>query len=88
MSTKRYTDEQILAVLKEGDAGLPTKDILRKHGIGADTFYRWKRKYGGLQQAELQRLKALEEENRWLKRLVAEQALHLQVLQDVVGKRS
>lgn len=88
MPPKRYTEEQILAVLKEADAGLATKDILRKHGIGQDTFYRWKRKYGGLHRPELQRLRQLEGENRKLKRLVADQALNLQVLKDLLGKRS
>jgi putative transposase len=88
MPPKRYTEDQILAVLKEADAGLPTKEILRKHGIGQDTFYRWKRKYGGLQRSELQRLHQLEDENRTLKRLVADQALNLQVLKDLLGKRS
>ncbi len=88
MPPKRYTEEQILAVLKEADAGMPTKEIIRKHGIGADTFYRWKRKYGGLQPSELHRLRALEDENRRLKRLVADQALNLQVLKDLLGKHS
>ncbi len=88
MPPKRYTEEQILAVLKEADAGMPTKEIIRKHGIGADTFYRWKRLYGGLQRSELHRLRALEDENRRLKRLVADQALNLQVLKDLLGKRS
>jgi len=88
MPPKRYSEEQILAVLKEADVGMNTRDILRKHGIGADTFYRWKRKYGGVEQTEMQRLRALEEENKRLKRLVADQALNLQVLQDLLGKRS
>ncbi|OLC70177.1 MAG: transposase [Gemmatimonadetes bacterium 13_1_40CM_4_69_8] len=60
----------------------------RKHGIGQDTFYRWKRLYGGLEREELQRVRALEEENKRLKRVVADQALNLQLLQDKLGKRS
>lgn len=88
MPPKRYSEEQILAVLKEAEAGINTREILRKHGIGADTFYRWKRKYGGVEETAMQRLRALEEENRRLKRIVADQALNLQVLQDALGKRS
>jgi putative transposase len=88
MPPKRCTEEQILAVLKEADAGMPTQEIIRTHGIGADTFYRWKRRYGGLQPSELHRLRALEDENRRLKRLVPDRALNLQVLKDLLGKRS
>ena len=88
MTRTKYTQEQILAVLKESEAGATLQDILRKHGIGQDTFYRWKRLYGGLEREELQRVRALEEENKRLKRVVADQALNVQLLQDKLGKRS
>lgn len=88
MTRTKYTQEQILAVLKESEAGATLPDILRKHGIGQDTFYRWKRLYGGLEREELQRVRALEEENKRLKRVVADQALNVQLLQDKLGKRS
>jgi putative transposase len=87
MTRTKYTQEQILAVLKEAEAGPAVQDLMRKHGIGQDTFYRWKRLYGGLEREELQRVRALEEKNNRLKR-VADQALHLQLLQDKLGKRS
>ena len=88
MTRTKYTQEQILTVLKEAEAGTSVQDLIRKHGIGADTFYRWKRLYGRLQREELQRVRVLEEENRRLKRVVADQALNLQLLQDKLGKRS
>lgn len=83
---RRYTDEQILKILQQHQGGVTAKEIIRQHGIALDTLYRWKRKYSGLGKAELQRLKALEEENRRLKRMVADQALNIQVLQDALGK--
>src|SRR2546426_11246623 len=82
MTRTKYTQEQILAVLKEAEAGAAVADLIRKHGIGQDTFFRWKRLYGGLEREELQRVRALEEENKRLKRVVADQALNLQLLQD------
>ena len=88
MTRTKYTQEQILAVLKEAEAGAAVAEIVRKHGIGQDTFYRWKRLYGGLEREELQRVRALEEENKRLKRVVADQALNVQLLQDKLGKRS
>ena len=71
MKGKRFTEEQIIGVLKEAETGLPQPDLLRKHGISQGTFYRWKAKYGGLDVSEARRLKSLEDENRRLKRLVA-----------------
>lgn len=88
MTRTKYTQEQILAVLTEAEAGASVQDLIRKHGMGADTLYRWKRLYGGLQREELQRVRALEEGNRRLKRVIADQALNLQLLQDKLGKRS
>lgn len=82
----RFTEAQIVAVLHEWAAGAPVKELCRRQGISEKTYYRWKAQYGGLQVSETKRLKALEEENRRLKRIVADQALNLSVLKDVVGK--
>jgi len=74
-------------VLKEGEAGVPVKEICRKQGICDQTYYRWKAKYGGLEVNEARRLRSLEEENRRLKEMVAEQALDVQALNAVLGKK-
>lgn len=87
MKGKRFKEEQIIGVLKEAEAGMPVPDLLRKHGIAQGTFYRWKAKYGGLEVSEAQRLRSLEDENRRLKRLVADQALDIQILKDVNSKK-
>jgi putative transposase len=83
---RKYTDEQVVSILQEHQGGVRAQEVIRRHGISLDTFYRWKRKYAGLGKAELQRLKALEDENRRLKRMVADQALNIQVLKDALGK--
>ena len=83
---KRYSDEQIVQILQEHSGGVTAAEVVRRHGIALDTLYRWKRKFGGVDRAEIQRLKALEDENRRLKRVVADQALNLQVLKDALGK--
>ena len=77
MKASRFTAEQIVAILHEAAAGGVVRELCRRHGITETTFYRWKKKYGGLQVSEAKRLKSLEEENRQLKRLVAEQARDL-----------
>ena len=77
MKAKRYTEEQIIAVLREGEAGAKITDLCRKYGISDATYYNWKAKYAGLTVSELRRLKAMEEENRRLKQIVAEQALDI-----------
>lgn len=86
MRKSRFTDEQIIGVLREVAGGAKIQAVCRRHGITEQTSYRWKQKYGDLQVPEARRLTLLEEENRRLKRLVAEQALNIQVLKDVAGK--
>ena len=87
MKRSRFSEEQIVAVLQEWDAGAKVADLVRRQGVTEQTLYRWKKKYGGLQVSEAKRLKALEEENRQLKRLVADQALNLQVVKELLGKK-
>jgi putative transposase len=87
MKQGRFTEEQIIGVLKEGEAGVAVQEISRKHGICEQTYYRWKAKYGGLEVSEARRLRSLEEENRRLKQMVAEQALDIQALKAVLGKK-
>jgi putative transposase len=84
---KRYTEEQIVAVLKEAEAGLKTGDICRKHGISDATFYKWKAKYAGLEVSDLRKMKALEEENSKLKQIVADLSLDNRALKDVLSKK-
>ena len=86
MRKSRFTDEQIVAALKEHEAGVSTSELCRRLGISQETLYRWKRKYGGLEVSDARRLRELEEENRRLKRLVAEQALDVLALKDVLSK--
>jgi len=86
MRGKRFSEEQIIGVLKEWESGVALGDLSRKHGVCENTLYRWKSKYGGMELSEAKRLKSLEEENRRLKRLVAEQALDIQILKDVNSK--
>ena len=86
MRGKRFTEEQIIGALKEVDAGLPVKDLSRKLGISDATFYNWKSKYGGLTVSEAKRLKALEDENRRLKQIVADQTLDIQAMKGIISK--
>ena len=86
MKKSRYTEEQIIGMLKQHEAGVKTGDICREHGVSAATFYLWKQKYGGMDVSEARRLRALEDENRRLKLLVAELSLHGEALKGVIRK--
>lgn len=86
MRKSRFTDEQIVSILRQGDAGASISELCRKHEITSTTYYRWKRKYGGMEVSEAKRLRKVEEENRRLKRLVADQAVNIQVLNELLGK--
>ena len=83
---KRYTDEQIITILKEAEGAPTVLEVLRRHGVTANTYYRWKAKYAGMDVNEARRLKALEDENRRLKRIVADQTLNIQILKEALGK--
>jgi putative transposase len=87
MKRSRFSDEQILAIVKEGEAGRKVADLCRAHGIAEQTSYRWKAKYGGMELSDLQRLRQLEDENRRLKQIVAEQTLDLQAMKAVLSKK-
>ena len=80
------TESQIVAILKEAEAGMPVKDICRKYGIGHSTFYKWREKYGGMEASDVRRLKELEEENRRLKQMYAELSLKSQMQEDIIKK--
>ena len=86
MKGKKHTEEQILKILKEGEAGVRTAELCRKHNISDQTYYKWKSKYGGLELSELKRLRALEAENQKLKHLVADLSLDNRVLKDLLSK--
>jgi putative transposase len=87
MKRSRFTQEQIIGILKEHEAGSKPSELARKHGVTEHTIYRWKAKYGGMTVSDAQRLKQLEDENRRLKHMVADQALDLQALKAVLGKK-
>ena len=84
---KRFTEEQIINILKEQEAGFPVKEIIRRHGIAEQTFYRWKSKYGGMEVSDAKRLRELESENARLKKLLAETMLDNAALKDVVSRK-
>ena len=84
---KRFTEEQIIGILKEAEAGMKVAEVCRKHGISDATYYNWKSKFGGMSVSEAQRLKALELENSKLKRLLADAHLDIAALKDVVGRK-
>jgi len=86
MKRSRFSQEQIMAILREQEAGMSTAEVCRRHGISQPTFYSWKSKYGGMEVSEARRLKALEEENRKLKKLLAEQVMDNATLKEMLGK--
>jgi len=87
MKRSRFTEEQIIGILREGESGAKTADLCRKHGISAATFYNWKAKFGGMDVSDAKRLRALEDENAKLKKLLAESMLDNAILKDVASKK-
>lgn len=87
MRKSRFTEEQILQALRQGEAGTPVVEICRKLGITEQTFYRWRRRFGGLEASEVRELKQLRDENRRLKQLVADLTLDKTILRDALGKK-
>jgi len=83
---RRFTEEKIISILHEAEAGMKVREVCRKHNISEQTYYRWKSKYGGMSVSEMHRLKELESENQRLKKLVAEKELHIDALKDIVKK--
>lgn len=86
MKGKRFTEEQKIGILKELEAGMKVGELARKHGVSEKSLYYWRRKFGGMDVSEAKRLKALEDENRKLKRIVADQALEITAIKDVLSK--
>jgi len=87
MKRSRFSEEQIIGILKEQESGMATADVCRRHGISSASFYKWKAKYGGLEVSEARRLKALEDENARLKKLLAESMLNEAALRELLGKK-
>ena len=87
MRQSRFTETQIVSILKEADAGRPVNELWRKYGISSATYYKWKAKYGGLEASDIKRLKELEHENSKLKRLYADMALENTALKDLIEKK-
>jgi len=87
MKRSRFKEEQIIAILREQEAGSPTADVCRKHGVSSATFYKWKAKFGGLEVSDAKRLKALEDENAKLKKILAETILDNAILKDINSRK-
>jgi len=87
MRKSRYTDSQIMAILKEAEAGTPVPELCREHGMSSALFYRWRAKYGGMDAALMTRLKELEDENRRLKKMYAEERLKAEIVQEALRKK-
>ncbi|OCG38879.1 transposase [Gilliamella sp. Fer2-1] len=83
---KKMTEHQIVAILKEAEAGIPVKELCRKYGMGNSTFYKWREKYGGMETSDIKRLKELEAENRKLKQMFAELSLKTQLQEEIIKK--
>ena len=86
MKRSRFSEEQIISVLREQQAGIPVAEVCRKHGVSEATFYNWRSRYGGMEVSDARRLKSLEEENRKLKKLLAESMLDVATLREALGK--
>lgn len=84
---KRYTEEQIIGFLQEADSGMPVEELCRKHGFSQGSFYAWRSKFGGMSVSDAKRLKELEAENTWLKKLLAESLLEQEVVREVLRKK-
>ena len=87
MKRSRFAEERIIGILREQESGVPVRDLCRKHGLSSPTFYKWKAKFGGLDVSEARRLKALEDENAKLKRMLADAMLDNVALKDLLGKK-
>jgi len=87
MKKSRFSDSQILSILKQAEAGTPVPELCREHGISSATFYKWRSKYGGMDASMMARLKELEEENRRLKKMYAEERLKAEIIQEAMAKK-
>jgi putative transposase len=87
MKKSRYSDSQIMAIIKQADAGTPVPELCREHGMSSASFYKWRAKYGGMDASMMSRLKELEDENRRLKKMYAEERLKSEIIQEAMAKK-